>query len=141
MNSPGFYAHSIKYGGKEILGTTFQFSSDAPGTFEVVLKAGTQVSGKVTDVQSRPATGTAVVFVPAQRERQDPFRSTNTDQTGKFTMANVAPGEYKVFSWDVVDNNAFRDPDFLNPYEELGKAITVSETFNSSVDVTLIPAQ
>ncbi len=142
LNSPGFYVHSIKYGGKEILGTTFKFSSGDPGTFEVVLKAGVQtVSGKVTDSQSQPVPGIAVVFIPSHRERFDLFRSTNTDRTGKFTMMNLAPGEYKVFSWEAVDNNAYMDPDFLKPYEELGKAISVTEFSNSSVDVKLIPAQ
>lgn len=142
LNSAGFYVHSIKYGGKEILGTRLKFSSADPGTFEVLLKPGAQtVSGNVTDSQSRPATGTAVVFVPTRRERFDLFRNTNTDQTGKFTMTNVAPGEYDVFSWEAVDDNAFRDPEFLKPYEQFGKTITVSESSNSTVEVKLIPTQ
>ena len=103
------------------------------------MKASAQtVSGKVTDSQSQPAPGIAVVFVPAQRERFDLFRNTNTDRAGKFTMTNLAPGEYKVFSWDGVDNNAYMDPDFLKPYEELGRAISVNESSNPSVDVKLI---
>jgi len=142
LNSPGFYVHRIRYGGKEILGTTFRFSSVDPGTFEVVLKASAQtVSGMVTDSQSRPVPGVSVVLIPFQRERIDLFRNTNSDRAGKFTMKDLAPGEYKVFSWESVDNSAYMDPDFLKPYEEFGKAIVVAEGSNSSVDLKLIPAQ
>lgn len=142
MIVPGFYVRSIKYGGDDILGRTFRFSSRRPEQFEVVLKAGTQtIAGTVTDAQSQPVPGVAVVFIPAQRGRADLFRSTYTDQTGKFTMTNLAPGDYEVLSWEAMDTNAYRDPDFLKQYERLGKAISVTEFSNSSVEVKLIPAR
>jgi hypothetical protein len=70
MNVPGFYVRSIQYGGQEIMGTVFKFDSSNPGSFEVVLKAGTQtVAGTVTDAQSHPVPGIAVVLIPAQSGR------------------------------------------------------------------------
>jgi hypothetical protein len=133
----------MKYGGKEIQGTLFKFGSADPGAFEVVLKAGAPtVSGKVTDSQSQPVSGVAVVIIPADRERLDLFRRTDTDRNGTFTFdSNLLPGEYKVFSWEAFDNNAFRDPDFLKPYEQLGKEVFVTESSNSSVEVIVIPAR
>jgi hypothetical protein len=56
-------------------------------------------------------------------------------------MANLAQGDYKVFSWEAADNNTYFDPNFLEQYEQLGKTISVTGTSNSSVDVKLIPAQ
>jgi hypothetical protein len=142
VNIPGFYVKSIKYGDEDILGRTFKVTAGASGAVEVVLKAGTQtLAGTVTDGQSRPVPGIAVVLIPAQRERLDLFRNTHTDQAGKFTLTDLAPGEYKVFSWEAVETNAYMGPDFLQPYEHLGKAIAVAESSNSSVDVKLIPAQ
>jgi 5-hydroxyisourate hydrolase-like protein (transthyretin family) len=141
-SAPGFYVKSIKYGDEEIAGTVFKFSGSRAGSFEVVLKAGTpSISGRVTDSQSRPVSGVTVVFIPAQRSRVDLFRNTYTDQDGKFTMANLAQGDYKVFSWEAADNNTYFDPNFLEQYEQLGKTISVTGTSNSSVDVKLIPAQ
>jgi len=124
-------------------GTTFKFSSANPGTFEVVLKSGgPKVSGKVSDTQSRPASGVAVFIVPADRDRLDLFRRTDTDKDGNFTFSiNLLPGEYKVFSWEDADNNAIRDPDFLKRYEQFGKEIIVKDSSNSTVDVLVIPAQ
>jgi hypothetical protein len=67
MNVPGFYVKSIKHGVQEIMGTTFKFINSDPASFEVVLKAGTQtIAGTVTDAQSRPVPGVAVVLIPAQ---------------------------------------------------------------------------
>jgi len=31
-----------------------------------------------------------------------------------------------------IDTNAYLDPDFLKQYEQLGKAVTVTENFNSN---------
>lgn len=141
-NIQGFYVKSIKYRGEEIAGRAFKVRGGGSGSFEVVLTAGTPtVMGTVTDSQSRPVPGIAVVFIPDQRARLDLFRNTNTDQNGKFTMTNLAQGDYKVFSWESMDNNAYWDPDFLKAYEQLGKAVTISGTSNSTVDVKLIPAQ
>jgi hypothetical protein len=142
MNVPGFYVRSIQYGGQEIMGTVFKFDSSNPGSFEVVLKAGTQtVAGTVTDAQSHPVPGIAVVLIPAQSGRTDLIRNTTTDPSGKFTITNLAPGDYEVFSWESIDNNAYMEPDFLKQYEQLGKVISVTESSNVSVDVKLIPAQ
>jgi len=141
-NVPGFYLKSIKYGEEEILGKILKFSIGGSGSLEVVLRAGTgTVSGTVTDSKSQPVPGIGVVVVPIQQARVDLFRGANTDQNGKFTVANLAPGEYRAFSWEGIDNNAFYDPDFLKQYEALGKAITVAESSNSNIDVKLIRAQ
>jgi hypothetical protein len=61
---------------------------------------------------------------------------------GRFTIPNVAPGEYKVFSWEALDGldvNPF-DPDVLEKYEPQGKSIRVAEASSQNVDVRLIPA-
>ena len=143
LNSPGIYIQSIKYDGKEIQGTTFQFISARPGTFEVVLKSsGPIVSGKVSDAQAHPASGVAVAIVPADRERLDLYRRTDADQDGNFMFnINLPPGKYKVFSWEDVDSNAVRDADFLKQYEQFGKEILAREGSNPSIDVIVIPAQ
>jgi hypothetical protein len=139
---PGFYVKSIKLGEEDLLGRSFKFSGGNSGSFEVVLRAGTStIAGTVTDAKSQPVSGIAVALIPVEQRRFDLSRTTNTDQHGKFTITNVAPGEYKVFSWEAAQNNAYLDPDFLKQYETLGKAISVRESFNSTVDVKVIPAQ
>jgi hypothetical protein len=140
-NFPGFYVKSLKFGKEDVLGKPFKFDG-GDASFEVVLKAGIQtITGSVTDSQSKPVSGIAVVLIPAQREKVGLIRTTNTDQNGKFTMTNLAPGEYNLFSWESIENNAYMEPGFLLQYEQLGKAVSVKESSNSNVDVRLIPAR
>jgi hypothetical protein len=82
------------------------------------------------------------VLVPAQRTRLDLFRTSTTDQSGRFSFGspNVPPGEYKLFSWEGIDNGAFYNPDVLKQYEQQGKTVRVSEGSSLNVDVKLIPA-
>jgi hypothetical protein len=142
LGVPGFYLKSIKYGTDDILGKPFKFSGGGSAAFEITLRAGSvTATGTVSDAKSQPVPGTQVVFVPAQRSRFDLMRSGVTDQSGKFTIANLAPGEYKVFSWESVDINAFFDPEFLKQYEQQGKAVTLAEGSSPIVDVKVIPAQ
>jgi carboxypeptidase family protein len=138
---PGMYVKSITYGGDDILGKPLKFSGSGSGTFDVVLRSGAvQITGTVTDARSQPVTGIQVVLVPGQRTRTDLFRTAITDQNGRFTMPNIPPAEYKLFSWEAIDNQGFYDPDFLNQYEQQGKAIQVTENSNPNIEVKLIPA-
>jgi 5-hydroxyisourate hydrolase-like protein (transthyretin family) len=138
---PGLYVKSITYGGDDILNKPLRFSGSASGTFDVVLRSGAvQLTGTVTDAKSQPVTGIQVVLVPAQRTRIDLFRTALTDQSGRFTMPNIPPAEYKLFSWEAIDNAAYFDPEVLKQYDQQGKAIQVTESSNPNVDVKLIPA-
>jgi hypothetical protein len=135
-----FYVRSIQYGGDEILGKPFKFNGSGTGIFQVTLRRGTaRVSGFVTDSKAQPVPGIQVVFVPSDRNRFDLLSPALTDQNGHFSIVNLVPGQYKVFSWEVLENNAFFDPEFLRRYEQQGKAVSIAESSNSNIDVRLIP--
>jgi hypothetical protein len=138
---PGFYVKSVRYGGAEILGSLFKFTGSGSGTFEVVMRAGAgRVTGTVTDARFQPVPGNQVFAVPAQRSRTDLYRTSITDQAGRFSITGLAPGAYTIFSWEGLDNGAQFDPDFLKQHETQGKGIQVIEGTAANVDVTLIPA-
>jgi len=42
-------------------------------------------------------------------------------------LKNVAPGEYKVFAWDDIEDGAWYDSDFLRDIEARGEAVTSRE--------------
>jgi hypothetical protein len=133
---------SVRYGEEEVVGKTFKVSANSSGRLGVTLRASTAtVRGSVNDARGKPVSGINVVFAPADRSRADLFRTMATDQNGRYSMTNLAPGEYKVFSWESIDNGAYLDPEFMKEYEQLGKAIVVSEATNPDVDVKVIPAQ
>ncbi|HET9132571.1 MAG TPA: hypothetical protein VFO86_16580 [Terriglobia bacterium] len=43
-----------------------------------------------------------------------------------FTMRGVAPGEYKVFTWENVYNNAWLNARYLEHFESQGRPITIN---------------
>ena len=52
------------------------------------------ISGTVTDESNRPLPGTRITIVSA--ETVSPPRSTVTDAKGRYEIANLAPGSYRV---------------------------------------------
>ena len=55
------------------------------------------------------------------------------------TDLRLPPGDYKVFAWEVVEANAWTDPDFLRSYENNGAAVRISEGGRGAADVQVIP--
>jgi hypothetical protein len=80
-----------------------------------------------------------VVPDPARRKRYDLFRQATSDSSGRIHLDNVVPGDYKVFAWEVVESNAWTDPDFLRSYENNGVAVKVTEGGRGATDVQVIP--
>ena len=92
---------------------------------DVVLASdGGQVEGVVSDANDKPVLGATVVLIPndaALRTRFDYTRDAVTDQAGHFELKGVAPGEYKLFAWDDIEESSWFDPDVLRGYEAKGK--------------------
>jgi hypothetical protein len=135
----GFYVRSIEYDGEDILNKPFQFSGVGGGSVSVVLRRGAaQVTGTVTDSQSRVVPGIPVMLIPANRQRIDLYRGTIADQSGRFSFVDFPPGQYRVYSFDGIEQGAQFDPDFMQRYEQQGHAIVLAESSTSDVNVRLI---
>ncbi|HYN07064.1 MAG TPA: carboxypeptidase-like regulatory domain-containing protein [Vicinamibacterales bacterium] len=57
-----------------------------------------KLAGTVLGVDGRPAAGSMVMALPADSAAAVSSRSTQTDQEGKFSLPNVAPGRYTLIS-------------------------------------------
>jgi hypothetical protein len=141
--SPDFYLKSARANGEDILekGLTIGTGS-ARGPLEIVLSsAGTRIEGTVTGENDLPSAGVVVALVPEEERRHQYrlYKDTTTDQYGKFIIRGVAPGAYKLFSWNEVENNAWEDSDFLAPFESKGTKITAEENGHVAVQLKLIP--
>ena len=88
----------------------------------------------------KPVSGVQAVLVPDRlRNRNDLYKIAVTGADGHFTLRGITPGDYKIFAWDDVPADAWQDPDFIRPYENLGKPVRINEGSQGSVDVKLIP--
>jgi len=98
------------------------------------------VEGQVLTSDSLPAVGVFVVLVPEPglREQSSNYTTAKTDQNGHFLLKGILPGDYKLFSWDSVEEGDWYDADFLKPYEDKGISIHLDEADHKSIGLNLI---
>jgi len=139
-----YFVKSARLDGVDVLaaGVTID-TKQAPGSLDIVISAnGASVDGAITKDQ-QPFQGATVAIVPDPPHRGERrlFKSTTTDQNGHFTLQGLAPGDYKVFAWEKIESGAYTSPEFLQPYENLGESVHLTEGSRNSVQVDLVPSK
>jgi protocatechuate 3,4-dioxygenase beta subunit len=138
----GFYVRSVRMGEADALENGVDLTKKLDELLQVTLspKAGS-IRGAVSGADGAPAPGAVVALVPQGakwRARAEWYRNVSADQSGRFTLANLPPGEYKLFAWEDVEDTAWLDADFLKPFEDRGKLITVRQSGAETVELTAI---
>jgi protocatechuate 3,4-dioxygenase beta subunit len=102
---------------------------------------GAVAEGMVTDQKGEPVANAVVVAVPEPRlrARVERYRTTESDQSGRFAVHGIQPGDYTLFAWESVDGEAYYNPEFLKTYEAQGTALRVSEGDRKTMQVEVIP--
>jgi 5-hydroxyisourate hydrolase-like protein (transthyretin family) len=135
------YVKQITFGQTFIKDDVISVAKGANPVLEITVSSrGARVQGSVADKDGLPAAGVWVVAVPdeARRTTFRLFKSQTTDQYGKFDLHGLAPGEYKFFAWEGVENNAWEDDDFLKPFEPQGAKLEVRDEDSTKVNLTAI---
>ena len=135
------YLKSIRFAGMEVSDDEFNVIRGTQATLEVTISArGAHVQGTAMNADGLPAAGVWVVLVPdnAQRNEFHLFKQRTTDQYGRFDIHGIAPGDYKLFSWEQVEQGAWEDPDFLKAFEAKGESVSLQEGDGKSVDLVAI---
>jgi hypothetical protein len=135
------YLKSLRYAGMEISDDEFNVIRGTQATLEVTISSrGAHVQGMVKDADGLPAPGVWVVLVPDEARRNEfhLFKQRTTDQYGRFDFRGIAPGDYKLFSWEQVEQNEWEDPDFLKAFEPQGESISLQEGDGKSKDLVAI---
>jgi hypothetical protein len=133
-----YYVRSASLGDKDVLDSGIDAARGAAGALEVVLSSGGQVEGVVLNAEDQPATGAAVVLVPETRSLWRLYKENTTDQYGRYHIKGIAPGNYKLFAWEDVENGAYEDPEFLKGFEALGESVAIREGGHESKQLKLI---
>jgi hypothetical protein len=138
--SNAIYIKEARFDGTDVLNGPLRISGTASGTLDILLGiGGGQVSGTLTDRRSQPVPVTQVILVPDRyRDRPELYRVVNTDENGHFNLVGVTPGDYKLFSWDGLEPNAWFDPDVMAQSETKGVPVRVTDTSSETFDVKLI---
>ena len=135
------YLKSIRYAGMEVSDDEFNVIRGTQAILEVTISSrGAHIQGMVTDADGLPAVGVWVALVPddAHLNEFHLFKQRTTDQYGRYDIRGIAPGDYKLFSWEQVEQNAWEDPDFLKQFGSKGQSISLQEGDGKSMDLVAI---
>jgi hypothetical protein len=136
----GLYMKSVRCGTADVTESGVDLTSGGGCELVITMSAnGGQVEGQVQDDKSQPAQGAMVTLLAVGTRRDDMFKIANTDASGHFRIAGIAPGSYRLFAWDGADLNGVRyDPDYMKPFEGAGQSVQISEGDKENVSLKLI---
>jgi protocatechuate 3,4-dioxygenase beta subunit len=139
---PTLYLKEARLGQNDALGVV-SISEPFNGSLDIVLRPNPgQITGSITDATQKPAGGVQAVLIPDRsRDRQDLYRTVNSDPEGRFTFRGITPGDYRIFAWEDIEPFSYFDPAVLSQYEAAGKPVRVQEGSAETADVKLIPAK
>jgi hypothetical protein len=140
-----YYLKSVRLGDQDVTDTGVDFTQGIPAS-ELVLAIssnGGRVEGTVQNEKSEPAVGATVALVPEASHRSLGYlyKVASADQNGHFALTGIKPGKYKLFAWEEIEPLAYRDADFLKPYESAGEAVSVGEKGRQVVQLKSIPGE
>ena len=121
------YVAAARVGAGDVLASGLAVTPDA-GLLEFWISgAGSRIDGAVTLEAETAFTGAQVVLVPSDPAREDLYHVASADQYGRFSMRGVAPGRYRLFAWEDAPAGAYRDPEFVSRYDDLGTILEVAQ--------------
>ncbi len=136
------YVKSIVAGNVDVLHDGFAVGGGERIDIDVTLaNDGGLVDGVVSDKDGRAIVGGVVAVIPndsALRVRSDYTRVAFSDPSGHFEIKGLAPGDYKVFAWDDIEEDSWLDPDVIKDYEARGKPLTATSGDHLSLNLTAL---
>lgn len=135
------FIRSARLGDTDILRDGLHVTGAVDRPIEIVLASNAgELEGMTLDSNSAPMPNVVVALVPQSpllRGRDDLYATASTDAAGRFRLRTIAPGDYKLFAWQYVEDGAWHDPQFLAPYEQFGEPIRIHEGKNPESLVTV----
>ena len=98
------------------------------------------VEGVAVDQKGDAVANAVIVAVPEQRlrGRVEHYRKTVSDQSGRFALHGVEPGDYTLLGWESVDGEAYYNPEFVKTYEGQGISLRLNEGDRKAMRVEVI---
>jgi Carboxypeptidase regulatory-like domain len=132
--APGEYVKSVQYRGQETLGAGAELSGGT-GEVEIILARGAaRVEGSVRAEEGTFVGGLDVVLAPRVNGR---LLLGKTDQNGRVSFEDVAPGAYDVFAVANMDTGLLENRDFISQLQGDGTEIEIPENGNLQIDIPL----
>jgi hypothetical protein len=138
----GCYLKSASLGREELLDSGFTLSPGvSPGVLDLIVNCeAPKLQGVVMNGAGRPAMGASVIAMPEgpRQGRPNFWKVAGTDESGRFSMQSLTPGEYRLFALESVPPTGFQDPEFFAGREDKGTRVTLKEKAHEQVQLTVI---
>ena len=148
MVTPGAaaYVKAVTVGGQNILDTGIDLSSGGVGPMEVLLSTKiATVNGMVEKQKHDDAPGSVVIAIVGANSELTLLSTASgqsalarVDESGKFSIANLPPGEYKLIAFEEVDLATASDPEFLKKFADRAATVKIGEGESKSATLKQI---
>jgi hypothetical protein len=138
----GAYVKSIRFGSADALNASLTTDRRSNERLEITLSMNSGTLDGTVVGRNREAIGSAqVALIPdsAHRQRSDLYFGARTDESGKFHLEGVAPGDYSLVAWEDIEEGLWRDPEFARRNESTAQRISIREGSRESVELAAIP--
>jgi hypothetical protein len=135
------YVRSIQAGSLDLLEDGLRGNGFTEGAIRIVIATNAaELRGVAVDESGGTMSNVTVVLLPDEthRNRIDLYRITTTDASGAYRFDRVAPGTYKLFSWEDVEKDAWRNPAFMSLYESRGQPLQIGEASSATANVNVL---
>lgn len=131
------YVKAINVGGHDVRDVVLDLTNGGSGPVEVILSTKiAKVDGMVEKQKQDDAPGSIIVAkVNADSSLTYQSLAARVEDSGKFSIANLSPGEYKLFAFEEVDMATASDPDFLKKFEDRAASVKIGEGESKSVTI------
>lgn len=136
------YVVSATAGGRDILRDGLKI--DGNTEIEIVMTSpGSFITGTVSDSMGNKLSDAVVALVPdaTRRNFSHFYRSGISDVNGSFELRGVGPGNYHLFAWSDLEGAAYRNADFMKPFEDRGTPVRVEKGASLSINLTALEQQ
>jgi protocatechuate 3,4-dioxygenase beta subunit len=134
------FIQSIKMGEEDVLSSGLHVREDQNPQIDIhIATDGGVVEGRVVNARGEAALNVTATLLPvALPRRVDLYRTAQTDDSGHYRFSNVAPGDYKLFSWGEIETGAWQNADFMRAYDQEGTPLHVGQGSRLNIDTTLV---
>jgi hypothetical protein len=143
LAGPNWYLVDFRQGARSILEDGLvTVGANGAEPLQLTFKPnGGKIQGTVTTTDRKPAAMAAVSLVPEGARRQNPlfYKRATADLNGRFAIAAIGPGDYKLFAWENLPNGADENTDFIARFERDGQPLTVTPGLVTNISLKMIP--
>lgn len=139
---------AVLLGGRDIIDTPLPFSrghADVEGLQLVLTRKAARLEGRVLDRTGAATTDASVIVFAEGRSAWGIgsrfVRATRPEQDGRFTLAALPPGTYRVIARDFVAEGQWEDPEFLQSLLRDATRVELKDGVNESLTLTVVEAR